>query len=381
MVASPALIAAWARSAVAPAGGAFKRLTAHEIGTPVLRELLQRANLRADAVDAVVLGNALGAGGNPARLLALAAGLSERCAALSVDTQCCAGLDAVSLAVGLLASGQASVVVAGGAEAWSRAPLRMHRPLEPGEAPVAYERPQFAPPPWDDPNMLEAAAHYAARAGITREAQDTYAVQSHARAMAGGPGTGAWPEIVAVAGLERDVYPRRLDVARAARMPAVVQAGADTACAIGMLGISPRADGAALVLLATEAACTRLGLRPRARWLGGVSLGANPAIPLQAAGSAARDALERCGLQASTLDAVELHDAFAVQGLAFARELGLDPAQVNRHGGGIARGHPIGASGAIALVRLLTDLGDSGCGLAAVAGAGGIGAAALVRAT
>ena len=112
-----------------------------------LRALLAQSGLPAEAVDAVVLGNALGAGGNPARMLALATGLPERCAAHTVDTQCCSGLDAVALAVGLLHSGQAEVVIAGGAEAWSRAPIRQARPLHAGEAPRAYERPAFAPRP------------------------------------------------------------------------------------------------------------------------------------------------------------------------------------------------------------------------------------------
>ncbi|NVO07968.1 MAG: acetyl-CoA C-acyltransferase, partial [Rhodoferax sp.] len=170
-----ALIAAWARSAVAPYGGAFRALHAHAIGAPVLQALLQRAGIRPDAVDAVVLGNALGAGGNPARMLALAAGLPERCAALSVDTQCCSGLDAVAMAVGLLASGQASVVVAGGVEAWSRAPIRQTRPLHAGEAPVAYERPAFAPDPARDPDLLASAADYAQAQGSTRVQQDAYA--------------------------------------------------------------------------------------------------------------------------------------------------------------------------------------------------------------
>ena len=99
-----ALIAGWARSAVAPHGGAFRSLQAHELAAPVVQALLARAGIPAQAVDAVVLGNALGAGGNPARMVALAAGLPERCAAFSVDTQCCSGIDAVSMAVGLMAS-------------------------------------------------------------------------------------------------------------------------------------------------------------------------------------------------------------------------------------------------------------------------------------
>jgi len=387
MPAPPALIVAWGRSAVAPVGGALGRLQAHEIGAPVLQALLQRLRLPAQAVDAVVLGNALGAGGNPARLLALAAGLPQQCAALSVDTQCCAGLDAVSLAVGLLASGQASVVVAGGAEAWSRAPLRMHRPERPGATPQPYERPRFVPEPREDPDLLESAAAYALREGFSRAQQDAYALHSHARAVAHQAMLAQ--EIVPVAGLARDAYPRLLDAARAARMPRVAGAanpagGSD--CSLSALGISAKADGAALVLLATEPACRRFGLEPRATWVAGASVGSEPSTPLVAAEAAAREALRRGGSgRADELAAIELHDAFAVQGLAFCRNLGLDWQRINARGGGLARGHPIGASGAIALVRLLSglcgeDATPQGWGLASVAGAGGIGSAALVRA-
>ncbi|HEY8904865.1 MAG TPA: beta-ketoacyl synthase N-terminal-like domain-containing protein, partial [Rhodoferax sp.] len=152
-----ALVASWARSAVAPLGGAFHRLAAHDIAAPVLQALLHRSGLSAENVDAVVLGNALGAGGNPARMVALAAGLPDHCAAFSIDSQCCAGLDAIAMAVGLLASGQAEVVVAGGAEAWSRAPIRQHRPLQADAALVPFDRPAFAPDPSRDPDLLQAA--------------------------------------------------------------------------------------------------------------------------------------------------------------------------------------------------------------------------------
>ncbi|MEG1454120.1 MAG: beta-ketoacyl synthase N-terminal-like domain-containing protein, partial [Comamonas sp.] len=140
-------VIAWARSPVAAVGGALARLQPHELAAPLVQALLARANLPAAAVDAVVLGNALGAGGNPARMLALASGLRESSAAYTVDTQCCAGLDAITLACGLLASGQARIVLAGGAEAWSRAPIRATRPLHAGDSAVPYERPPFAPPP------------------------------------------------------------------------------------------------------------------------------------------------------------------------------------------------------------------------------------------
>ena len=129
-------ILAWARTPVAPVGGVLAACQPHDLAAPLVARMLADAGLPPEAVDAVVLGNALGAGGNPARMLALAAGLPEGIPAVTLDSQCCAGLDAVTHACGLLALGQADVVVAGGAEAWSRAPLRMHRPLQAEEAPV-----------------------------------------------------------------------------------------------------------------------------------------------------------------------------------------------------------------------------------------------------
>ena len=395
-------IIAWARSPVAPIGSALARLSPHELGRPLLLSLLQQSGLPAHAVDAVVIGNALGAGGNPARMLALAAGLPDNCAAHTIDTQCCSGLDAVAMAVGLLQSGQAEVVIAGGIEAWSRAPIRQTRPLHPGEQPQGYERPPFTPDPARDPDMLQSAADYALAHGLSRGQQEQYALLSHSRALAAQAQLA--PEIVPVAGLAADAYPRALQPGRAARMPVVARgsyegSSADeiTAHALSALTISAKADGAALLLLATPEACARWNLQPRAQWLASASVGAAPETPLLAAIAAAQMALARGShalagphkrqLQAQELSAIELHDAFAVQGLAFCAAMGLAPEQINSAGGGLARGHPIGASGAIALVRCLAQLQlqarssttGTALGLAAIAGAGGIGAATLVQ--
>lgn len=377
-----ALIAAWARSAVAPVGGAFNRLLPHEIAAPVVQAVLARAGILPDAVDAVVVGNAMGAGGNPARMVALASGLPERCAAFSVDTQCCSGLDAVALAAGLLASGQASVVVAGGVEAWSRAPLRYTRPLHADDPAIAYERPAFAPDPARDPDMLVSASRYAVAHGTTRIQQDAYAVMSHQRAVTHQAVLA--DEIVPLAGLAHDAYPRPMDARRAARMPTVVQTAGEVECAMSVLSVSVRADGAAFVLLATPRACERLGIQPKAVWTMGDAIGCAPETPLLAAAQAAQALLQRSGMQTcDQLHAIELHDAFAVQGLSFCQTLHIDPARINQRGGGLARGHPIGASGTIALVRLLADVYRDGArgvrGLCAIAGAGGIGSAALVE--
>ena len=384
MSAPLALIAAWARSAVVPRGGAFNALHAHEMAEPVLQALLQRAGLPASAVDAVVLGNALGAGGNPARMLALYAGLSQQCAALTIDTQCCAGLDAVAMGASLIASRQAHVVVAGGAEAWSRSPMRMHRPMRTDEMPIPYERPAFAPTPEQDPDMLHSAALYGEKHGYSRAEQEAYALQSHSRAVNSQAHMAA--EIVAVAGVQHDAYPRHMTPERAARMPVVASSPNDETSQFGLsaLTISAQADGAALVLLMSQQACEKWGVSAAMSLVAQASVGSAPEVPLVAAELAAQEVLQRSGgLKASDVSHVELHDAFAVQGLSFAKGLGLAPEQLNLHGGGSARGHPIGASGAVALVRLLSDLARStqpiATGLVAVAGAGGLGSAALVQ--
>ncbi len=385
---SSPVILGWARSAVASHGGAFKALHAHEIAAPVVQALLVRVGLAPDSVDAVVAGNALGAGGNPARLVALAAGLPEHCAAYTIDTQCCAGLDAVAMAAGLLCSGSASVVIAGGVEAWSRAPIRQHRPLRSGEPGVPYDRPAFAPDPQRDPDMLLAAATYAAQRGVTRLDQDRYAMFSHERARVRQDDLSG--EIVRVLDVHADTCLRLTTAARVARMPAAAWApagareGQDTqAFALSPLSISPKADGAAFVVMATRQACERLGLHARMAWLGGASVGVAPEVPMLAAIDASRAILKRCQTSMAQIAAIELHDAFAVQALSFCDAFGLDWQRLNRRGGGLARGHPIGASGAIALVRVLEDLArdeePGALGLAAVAGAGGIGSAAIVQ--
>ncbi|WP_353235455.1 thiolase family protein [Diaphorobacter ruginosibacter] len=393
-------IAGWMRSAVAPLGGAFNALHPHEIAAPVLRELLRRARLGEAAVDAVVLGNALGAGGNPARMTALAANLNDDCAALTVDSQCCSGLDAVTTGAAMIAAGQAQIVIAGGVEAWSRSPIRMTRPMHPAGQPQAFERPAFAPHPRQDPDLLAAASEHAFALGMARGQLDAYALTSHDRALAAAREDRHSPEIATIAELRADAYPRSISRARAARMPVVVHAREDAGRASGMsaLTISARADGAALVLLASRAACERYALTARARWIAGASVGGDPAMPLAAAEHAARKVLARAAdrllqsgpLEIAAMQAIELHDAFAVQGLSFCQALGLPPERINTGGGGLARGHPIGASGAIALVRLLATLTEraggsahgcgEGLGLAAIAGAGGIGAACVVAA-
>jgi len=385
--AASSVILGWGRSAVLPVGGTFAQLAPHQIAAPVLLAILQRYGIARAAVDTVIAGNALGAGGNPARMVALAAGLPDSVAALSVDTQCCASLDAVTLAHGLICAGNADIVIAGGVEAWSRAPIRQHRPRQVDAAAIPYDSPAFAPDPARDPDMLLAAARHALRAGITRAAQEAWSVSAHARAVAAQ--LRLQQEIVAIDGADHDSYPRLLQARHLARMPVASVSddeGVDLAIrqahAVSRIAISPRADGAAFVVIASAAAARKWGLTPQFAWRASVAVGALPETPMLAAIDASAALLRRSGQTMADMWTVELHDAFAAQALAYCAALQLPADRLNRSGGGLSRGHPIGASGAVSLVQLLADMqhaAPSGAlGLAAIAAAGGIGAAALV---
>src|SRR5690606_5585427 len=231
-------------------------------------------------VDEVICSNALGAGGNPGRRVALAAGLPERVAGLTLDRQCAGGLDAIALAAALVGSGQARVVVAGGVESHSLRPLRAMPDPEGGPA-RPYDQAPFTPWPDRDPGMAQAAAALAVSFGSTRAEADAYAVESHRRALA----ADFRPEIVPLAGLERDAFTRALTPALAAR--AKLLAGPVTAA-----NAAVAADAAAFVVVASEEVARGRGLRIASS----ATLGADPAQPGLAPVPAIAAALARAGL-------------------------------------------------------------------------------------
>lgn len=345
------------RTAVVPRGAAFAALRVEDLAAPVVLALLEAAGIAADRVDEVILSNAIGLGGNPARRVALAAGLPERVAGLTVDRQCAGGLDAVLLARALVLAGLAEVVVAGGVESYSTAPERRVR----GGA--VYRQAPFTPWPERDPDMAVAADALGRRLGISRARADAWAVESHARALR----ADLAGEIVPVAGVARDPFARALTGAVAAR--AAVVAGDVTAA-----NAAVAADGAAFVLVVS--ARVAAGAARALRIAGGVTRGGVPWEPGLAPVAAIGEALGACGLRAGDLERAEVMEAYAVQAIACVEGAGLDPARVNVKGGALARGHPVGASGAVLAVRMFSDLGP-GAGVAAIASAGGIGTAVV----
>lgn len=359
---SGAFIIAARRTPVMPQGGAFARFYPHELAAPVITACLADAGLAPDQVDELILSNALGGGGNPARLAALAAGLPEQVAGLSIDRQCAGGLDAILLARALVESGAADVVLAGGAESYSRRPQRLR--TDPAGGPARpYDAPPFTPWPDRDPPMHAAAAALARRLGISRQIQDAFAIESHRKAL-----HATLPEITPLAGCQRDGFTRALSPAVAARAKPI-------AGTISAANAAIAADGAAFCLVVSGRVAARF---PKAlRIIAGATLGADPQEPGLAPVSAIRRVLG--DLAPDRVEQAEIMEAYAVQALACLSATGLTAAQVNPGGGGLARGHPIGASGAILATRLFSDLG-AGYGLAAIAAAGGIGTAVLFKA-
>jgi acetyl-CoA C-acetyltransferase len=372
-----AFIVAARRTPVAPRGGALSEVEVAELAAAPMRAVLADAGLTPEAVDDVILGNALYGGGNPARLAALLAGISEDAPALTLDTQCCAGLDAVLLAATRVTAGEADAIIAGGVESFSRAPLRLRRPKAKDETPQEYARPPFTPWPDRDPDMIASAAALARSLGIARAAQEAFAVESHRKARQAADHSLAG-EIVPLGDLACDAFTRQLTPSLCARLPALA---GDEAHAVTAATVAVEADAAAAVLVVTQEIAARLASAGRPiRVLGGARGGGDPAMPGLAPIAAARATLGRHDIEAVTV--AEIMEAFAAQAIACIDGLALERTRVNRGGGALARGHPIGASGAILAVRLWHELqreSDGAVGLAAIAAAGGLGSALVMR--
>lgn len=373
---APVLIAA-RRTPIGTAGRSLAALTAADLAAPLIRALADELDpaARGDLHD-VVLGNCMGPGGDVARVAALQAGVPASVPGLTVDRQCGSGLAAIALAVSMLRA-EPGVVLAGGVESASTAPWRFWPPADGGE-PIRFQRAPFAPPSLGDPDMGPAADLLAREHGIARRAQDEYAARSHARAFATQQAGGFDAEIVPIDGVSTDERPRPgFSVERLSRLrPAFLPDG--TVTAGNSCGVN---DGAALATAVDAGTHRRLGV-PGLRVLATATAGVPPDRPGLGIVPATRLALARAGLTLDDIDVIEFNEAFAGQVLACCAALGLDPERVCPEGGALSLGHPWGASGAVLVVRLFTQLTGrrGGYGLAAIAVGGGQGVAMVVQA-
>jgi acetyl-CoA C-acetyltransferase len=372
--------------------GALAELKASELGGAVLAEAWRRAKVSPDRVDEVIMGHVLqaGVGQNPARQAALKAGLPDTIAAVTINKVCGSGLKAVMLAAQAIRAGDADIVLAGGMESMSRAPhllVGARTGWKLGDQKVVDA--MIHDGLWcafEDWHMGEAAEHIACRCAVSRADQDRFAAQSHRRAAAAWeqglfaaevmPVTvGAGPKARLVSrdeGLRPDTTAESL----AKLKPSFRQDGTVTAGNASMLS-----DGAAALVVASGKAVRALGDKPLARVVAYATSGVAPREIFIAPVSAVRQVLAKAELSLQDIDLFELNEAFAAQMLACGKELGLDESRVNVHGGAIALGHPIGASGARVLVTLLHAMQERGAkrGLAALCLGGGNAVAIVVE--
>jgi acetyl-CoA C-acetyltransferase len=381
------------RTAVGKFGGGLAGQSAVNLGAIVIREALARAQVDPARVDEVIMGQVLaaGCGQNPARQASLGAGLPEHVPAMTINKVCGSGLKAVALAAQAIAAGDAEVIVAGGQENMSQAPHVL-----PGSrdgwrmGDVQAVDSMIRDGLWDAFNqyhMGTTAENVARRHGITREQQDRFAVASQNKAEAAQKAGRFRDEIVPVRIPQRKgdpvVFEQDEFVRHGATLagmsglkPAFAKDGSVTAA--NASGIN---DGAAAVLVMSEARAAALGLEPLARIRAHASAGLDPAYMGLGPVPASRRCLERAGWTAGDLDLLEINEAFAAQACAVNQEMGWDPDRINVNGGAIAIGHPIGASGCRILVTLLHELRrrDAHRGLASLCIGGGMGIALAVE--
>ena len=386
------VIASAARTAVGNFGGAFANTPAHDLGAAVLKAVVERAKIDKSEVSETILGQVLtaGQGQNPARQAHINAGLPIESAAWSINQVCGSGLRAVALGAQHIQLGDASIVAAGGQENMTLSPhvAQLRSGTKMGD--VKYIDSMIQDGLWDAFNnyhMGQTAENVAEKWEISRDVQDQFALSSQQKAEAAQKAGKFSDEIVGYLIKTRkgdiivqtDEYIRHGSTIEAMQKmkPAFLRNGGSVTAA----NASGLNDGAAAVLLMNVESAKKHGIEPMARIASYATAGLDPSIMGVGPIYAAKRALDKAGWTINDLDLVEANEAFAAQACAVNKEMGWDPSIVNVNGGAIAIGHPIGASGAILAVRLFHDLRvTGGTGLAAIASAGGLGTAALLKA-
>lgn len=387
-----AVIVSAVRTPVGSFNGSLSPFSAVELGALVIKAALEKAHLSVDAVDEVIMGNVLqaGLGQNPARQAAVKAGVPVEVPSFTINKVCGSGLKAVNLAAQAILAGDADVVVAGGMESMTNAPYVLEKArwgMRMGDVKVidAMIRDGL----WDafnDYHMGITAENVAEKYGVSREAQDQAALASQQKACAAIEAGVFKEEIVPVVikskkgdrVFDTDEFPRAGTTAEglAKLKPAFKKDG--TVTAGNASGIN---DGAAVVVVMSREKADALGIKPLAKIAGYASGGVDPAIMGMGPVPATKKALKKAGLTVADLDLIEANEAFAAQWLAVGKELALPADKINVHGGAIALGHPIGASGNRILVSLVHAMQQRQAkhGLATLCIGGGQGTATILE--
>jgi 3-oxoadipyl-CoA thiolase len=387
------------RTPVGRYGGALASVRPDDLAAIAIKQVVVDAGIDPHDVDEVILGNANGAGEenrNVARMAWLLAGFGDTVPGITVNRLCASGLSAITMASHMIKAGAADLVVAGGVESMSRAPWVMEKPTtayaKPGEIfdtsiGWRFTNPTFKKIDKMTLSMPETAEEVARVDGITREDADAFAVASHDKAIAAIKAGHFDQEIIPVTVKGRKGTETVVDTDEGPRPGTTMEtlAGLRPVVTHGSVvtagNSSSLNDGASAILVASEAAVKKYGLTPRARIVDGASAGVAPQVMGLGPVPATQKVLERTGWGIDDLGAVELNEAFATQSLACIQRLGLDPAVVNRYGGAIALGHPLGSSGSRLVVTLLGRMEREGAtrGLATMCVGVGQGSALLVE--
>lgn len=373
--------------------GALKDFTAPQLGALVVREAVARAGIDPALVDECIMGNVIQAGNgqNPARQAALHGGLGDHVAALTINKVCGSGLKAVMLAAQGIATGDIEIAVAGGMESMSNAPYlapRVREGLRMGNGTLVDAMIQDGL--WcafDNCHMGMSGETVAEKYSVSRQEQDAYAAESHRKAAHATREGWFKDEILPVSIPQRKGDPIVMDTDEPIRPDTTVEVLAGlkpafkkdgTVTAGNAPGVN---DGAAALVVTSEARAKALGVTPLARIVGQATSGLKPGLVMMTPVEAVRKVATKVGWNLKDVDLFEINEAFSVQLVAVMRELGIDPARVNVHGGAVALGHPIGASGARVLTTLLYAMKRRGArrGIASLCLGGGNGVALAVE--
>lgn len=385
------VLAAAYRTPIGVFGGAFKDVPAYDLGATLIEHIIKETGLNPSEINEVIIGNVLqaGQGQNPARIAAMKGGLPETVPAFTVNKICGSGLKSIQLAYQSIVTGENDIVLAGGMENMSQSPMLVNNSrfgFKMGHQSMVdsmvYDGLTDV---FNQYHMGITAENLVEQYGISREEQDTFAVNSQQKAVRAQQNGGFDSEIVPVSIPQRKGEPivvskdegvrENVSVEKLSRLrPAFKKDG--TVTAGNASGIN---DGAAMMLVMSEDKAKELNIEPLAVLDGFGSHGVDPSIMGIAPVGAVEKALKRSEKELSDIDVFELNEAFAAQSLAVDRELKLPPEKVNVKGGAIALGHPIGASGARVLVTLLHQLNDEvETGLTSLCIGGGQAIAAVV---
>lgn len=382
-----AVIISGVRTAIARSPGTLKEVPEEELASIVIREAINRSGIDPAEVEDIILGNTLSAHANLARYTSLLLDLPFSVSGTTVNRQCGSGLQAINYAAQAIQSDVGDLFIAGGAESMTRAPFKLERPVGYSRKPPAFLQIQSAPSHKGGVPMGITAENVAEEYHISRNQQDEFAFLSQQRALHAIEKGYFKEQIVPVkvsdnnkneTVFDTDEHPRPQVTLESLRtlQPAFKKDG--TVTAGNSSGIN---DGAAALVLASDDKAKELGIPPLVSITSQAVSGLRPEIMGMGPVDAVRKALARAGLRMDDIDVIELNEAFASQSVAVVNELGMDVEKVNVNGGAIALGHPIGASGAILMVKLMHEMKrrNARYGLVTMCIGGGMGIATIVE--